>query len=76
MAVEVTISKCLLRDRRLAADLTQEQLAHLIGVSKTRISEYENNEVNMSAVTLKKLAVACNCEMEDILIFNVDRRRR
>lgn len=75
MAVEVTISKCLLRDRRKAADLTQEQLAYEIGVSKTRISEYENGEVNMTVLTAKKLAVACNCTIDDLFDFKVDRGR-
>lgn len=75
MAVEVHIRKCLLRDRRRAADLTQDQLAHIIGVSKTRISEYENGEVNMTVTTAKKLAVACGCEIDDLFDFYVGRRR-
>lgn len=75
MAVEVAITKCLLRDRRQAADLTQAQLAELIGVSKTRISEYENGEVNMTVLTAKKLAIACNCDIEELFEFKVDRRR-
>jgi transcriptional regulator with XRE-family HTH domain len=75
LTVEVTISKCLLRDRRKAADLTQEQLADLLGVSKTRISEYENSEVNMTVITAKKLAVACNCDINDLFDFKVDRGR-
>jgi DNA-binding XRE family transcriptional regulator len=75
LAVEVTITKCLLRDRRRAADLTQEELAAEIGVSKTRISEYENGEVNMTVLTAKKLAIACRCEIADLFEFNVGRRR-
>jgi transcriptional regulator with XRE-family HTH domain len=75
LAVEVTITKCLLRDRRRAADLTQEQLAEIIGVKKERISEYERGNINMTVITAKKLAIACKCNIEELFEFKVDRRR-
>lgn len=75
MTVEVHIVSCKLRDRRLDADLTQEEIAHIIGVSKTRISEYENNDINMTIITAKKLAVACGCTIDELFEFYVDRRR-
>ena len=75
MSVEVTISKCLLRGRREAAGLTQEQLAIKIGTVKNRISEYENGEINMTIITAKKLAIACNCNIEDLFEFTIDRGR-
>lgn len=71
----MAITKCLLRVRRLAADLTQEELAEIIGVSKTRISEYENGGINMTVLTAKKLAIACNCDIDDLFEFKVERRR-
>lgn len=75
MTVEVLIRKSLLRDRRIAAGYTQEQLARMIGVSKTRISEYENEPINMTITTAKKLAVACNCEVDELFDFTIGRRR-
>jgi DNA-binding XRE family transcriptional regulator len=75
LTVEVHILKCNLRDRRKKAGITQEQLAQEVGVSKTRISEYENNNVNMTIITAKKLAAVCNCTIDDMFEFYVDRRR-
>lgn len=73
MAFEVRVIKCLLRDRRLSAGLTQEQLAEIIGVQKSRISEYENGKRNMSVITAKKIAVACGCGIEDLYVFDIIR---
>ncbi|MDQ0154969.1 helix-turn-helix domain-containing protein [Robertmurraya andreesenii] len=76
MAVEVTITNCLLRDRRLAADLTQEELARIIGISKSRVSEYENMERIMSFTTLIKFAYVLNCGMDELYKYKIVGRRR
>jgi len=74
MTVEVRIKRCLLRDRRKRAGLSQQQVAELLGVSKSRISEYENSEINMSILTAKKLAVICGCDISDLFIFEISRK--
>lgn len=71
MTAEVRIKRCLLRDRRRRAGLTQQQVAERLGVSKSRISEYENSEINMSIITAKKLAVICGCDINELFIFEI-----
>lgn len=43
---------------RIAAHMTQKELADLIGVSRERISEIENNKSNPSKETLEAIAEA------------------
>lgn len=71
--VGVSIKRCLLRDRRLQSGFTQEQLARLMNVSATRISEYENGKRSMNVLTLKKIAYILNCSMDDIYEFTITR---
>jgi len=55
--------------------LSQSQLAKLSGVSVRAIQDYEQgkNDINKSAgETLYKLATACGCAIEDLLIIVVE----
>lgn len=71
MAVEVTLTKCLLRDRRRAADLTQDQLAKILGINKARISEYERMERFMTYITAVKISHALKCELGELYEWSV-----
>lgn len=73
MAVEVRITRCLLRDRRLAAGYTQDQLAKLAGVSKSRISEYESEAKDVHITTAMKFCVIFDCSIMDLFEFDVRR---
>lgn len=75
MAVEVRIVKCKLRDRRLAAGYTQDQLAKLVGVTKSRISEYESELKDVHITTAIKFCVALNCNINDIFTFEIIRNQ-
>lgn len=54
-------------ERRKAADMTQSELAQKIGVSQKDISRWENGVVNPSTNSLKQLAIALNCKVDDIV---------
>jgi transcriptional regulator with XRE-family HTH domain len=43
------------------AGLTQQQLADLVGVSRTLITEIENGTRNATPIVIAKLATAMNC---------------
>lgn len=73
MPVEVRVSKCLLRDRRLAAGYTQEQLAKLAGVSKNRISEYERQTIDVHLSTAVKFCIIFDCSINDLFEFDIRR---
>ena len=51
-----------IRQARLAADLTQEQLADKVGMTKQVISKYENGKSEPNASVIMKLAQALNQE--------------
>jgi DNA-binding XRE family transcriptional regulator len=73
MAVEVRITRCLLRDRRLAAGYTQEQLAQMVGVTKPRISEYESEIKDVHITTAMKFCVIFGCNIEELFTFEIIR---
>ncbi len=55
-----------LRDRILAAGLTQKELADRVGVAEKYISYYVNCVKQPSAATLKRMADVLHCTMDDI----------
>lgn len=56
-----------LKAARLAAGLTQGQLAEKVGCQQRDVSRWENGSREPLASTLKKLAQAIGCSMEDLV---------
>ena len=59
-----------LQERRLAAGLTQVQLAEAVGIAKGVLCHYEQGSRNLDGAkleTLARLAIACRCTIPDIL---------
>jgi transcriptional regulator with XRE-family HTH domain len=56
-----------IRAARQAAGLSQYQLAERVGCSQHHISRWENGERGPSAQSLKKLAKALGCKIDDLL---------
>jgi HTH-type transcriptional regulator/antitoxin HipB len=54
----------MLREARLAAGMTQEELARRIGTKKTAISRIENHAEDVKLSTLKKTASALGKKLE------------
>ena len=59
--------KTNIRQIRKARGLTQKQLADMIDVSESIISQYENERKSPSNETLLKLGEALDCSVSDIL---------
>lgn len=59
-----------LRYLRRSRDLTQEQLAELVGRSVNFISILENGDSAPSFATIEKLANALNVEVADLFRFD------
>ena len=58
------------RELRLAAGLTQEQVAHRWGASTVTISKIENGRMNPGAWGLPGLASALEVERADLYVSN------
>lgn len=56
-----------LRTARLAAGLTQTQLAEKAGCHQKDVSRWESGNLEPKATTLKKLAQALGCSIDDIV---------
>ncbi len=60
------VGKCLLSDRLKCADITQQELAEILHVQKSRISEYVNNKHVMNYETARNVSSILGCSMEDL----------
>ena len=56
-----------LRRLRLEASLSQEDLAHIVGVHRNFIGALERGERNPTLVSIEKVAVALGVEAADLL---------
>ena len=56
-----------LKAARIAAGLSQAQLAEAVGCLQKDISRYESGKHEPRALTLKKMAQALGCSMDDLV---------
>ena len=56
-----------LKEIRLRAGLTQEQLAELMNTEQCRISCWENGKNEPSIETIRQLAAALHCTTDELL---------
>lgn len=56
-----------LAELRIAAGLTQNQLAAAMGVNRTAISKWETGKALPRTDKLKSLAKALNCSIDELL---------
>jgi transcriptional regulator with XRE-family HTH domain len=54
----------MIRANRKNRGLRQEQLAELLGVSKSAVSQYESGKGSLNVATLAKVAYALGCNIE------------
>lgn len=59
--------RCLLKDLRLAAGLTQDALSLSSGVAKSTISALENNRYILNDLSIaRSLVKPLNCKIDDL----------
>lgn len=56
-----------LKAARLAAGMTQAQLADALGCKVKDISRWENGHVEPGVLTVKRMAQAIGCSMDDLV---------
>ena len=61
-----------LKEYRLAAKLTQTQLAQMVGSSKNTISSIETGQFCPTAYLAALLCIALDCKFEDMFYFEED----
>ena len=56
-----------LREARQRAGMTQAQLAEAIGCKQKDVSRWEAGQIEPGVLTVKKMAQALGCSMEDLV---------
>jgi putative transcriptional regulator len=64
--------KTLIKDKRMAMDMTQEELSRRLNVSRQTVISLEKGKYKPSIVLAHKLAQIFECMIEDLFIFEGD----
>lgn len=64
--------RTLLKEKRSAHSMTQEELSIMVGVSRQTIISLEAGKYKPSLVLAHKLAQAFQCRIEDLFLFEGD----
>ena len=59
----------IVREKRVALNLSQEGLAELAGVHFTYLSSIERGERNLSLSNIAKISKALGCSMKDLMPY-------
>ena len=62
----------VIREKRTEKQLTQEQLANVLEVSKQTVSNWETGETTPDVETLKKLAVVLEFSIDEALNLEIE----
>ena len=57
-----------IKEMRKRSGLTQEEVAHQIGVTQGAVWQWESGMVMPTVVYLQKLAAALNCTVDELLL--------
>ena len=60
----------LMQKKRKSAGLTQEQVAEKMGVKRATYAQYESDKRTPKTLTLKKIADALGCPIDDLIAYN------
>jgi DNA-binding Xre family transcriptional regulator len=72
MATSLKRGKCLLRHLLRKRRMTQVELIHRTGISKSNMSRYVNNIDKMNIDTAATIAYALGCRIEDLYEWELD----
>lgn len=75
MALEKEIAK-IIKERRTALGMTQEQLAEKAGVDRGYISEIESGKKNFTIQILEKIAEGLGAEPQELLCHEFAAREK
>lgn len=64
--------KTLIREKRTAMNITQEELSQKLFVSRQTIISLEKGKYKPSLVLAHKLAQVFNCKIEELFVFEGD----
>ena len=62
----LTVHRCLLKELLYKKDMTQVELAGLLGVTPQQIQHYVQDHRVMSLIVAKNIAFILGCEIDDL----------
>lgn len=74
--MQYKVGRCLLRYRLRQRKISQRELATKIGMKKSQVSQYVNNNREMTLSTAKTIAMAIGCVIDDLYMWDSVESRR
>ena len=65
------ILKTRIKELRARYDVTQEQLAHMVGVRRETIGHIENGKYNLSLILAYKISRALESSIEEVFFIEI-----
>lgn len=60
------VERCLLREQLRKVNMTQQELANRLGITKQQVNKYVKKEHVMTLKTAKNIAEILNCDIGDL----------
>ena len=73
MKLSIVINKDVLRRTRKGLELTQEYMAHSLGVTRKTYAKYESERTYLSEDTVRMIALLLNIDMKDLVLFDINK---
>jgi transcriptional regulator with XRE-family HTH domain len=64
---ELKVLREVLREARIAAGLTQEELANELGAGQSFVSKYESGERRLDIAQVRQIAIALNSSLPEVV---------
>ncbi len=64
---ELKLLRQILREGRIAAGLTQEELAKELGAGQSFVSKYESGERRLDLAEVRRIAIALNSSLPEVV---------
>ena len=64
---QLSVLRDILRDARIAAGLTQAELAQDLGAGQSFVSKYESGERRLDVAEVRRIAIALNSSLPEVV---------
>jgi len=64
---QLSVLRDILRDARIAAGLTQAELAQDLGAGQSFVSKYESGERRLDLAEVRRIAIALNSSLPEVV---------
>jgi transcriptional regulator with XRE-family HTH domain len=69
--MQYAVGRCLIPDWLKRFDMTQKQLAEIVGCTQAQVSKWSRNEERLSIQNAKNVATVFGCHIDDLYEWRI-----